>query len=734
MKFKKILFFYGDMLYSQPNIIKANKDMLYKLGKKLSELGWKAVFLWLALFIGLIFFTSRYGGQISNSFSLPKSNSQQVTDIIKKDFPTTNNGTAQIVFYSQKGPLSETKVTTVIKNLVNIQSISSILNPYSSPENAGISKNGQIAYSTINYSLPLSKLSSQNVADLQKIINEYSSSDFQIEQGGSLIGTYGNNSKDNSELIGLAAAVIILLITFGSAVAMGIPIVSSLLGLGVGTMLTIILAKFVNIPSVGPAVATMIGIGVGIDYSLFILSRHLENLQNGMDINDSVGKSLSTSGKSVVVAGTTVIIANLGLLIVQIPLVSAMAFATAIAVGSAILTAITLLPASLGMLKHKVVGLKIPLHRKKITKNTKTFWWKWAYHITLHPWRYIIISLTILILLIMPVLKIKLGSPNPISTGPNTTQTKAYNLMTEGFGVGINSPLLVGIKLNSENQEQAMPVLEKLYENIKTRNNVVTATPPIFNKTGTSALISVTPGTDQNDPATASLIKELRNSTIPNTLNNTKITAYVGGVTAVFVDITNQISKKMIPFIGVVLVLTFLLLMMVFRSLFIPFKAVVMNLLSVLSAFGLIVMIFQWGWGKNLISLTEIGPIVSYVPMMIFAILFGLSMDYEIFILTRVKEQYNKSKDNNLAVIEGIAHTAKLITAAALVMISVFLAFVTSADPVIKMFGIGLAFAVFIDATLIRLVLVPATMDVAGKINWWLPKWLSKILPNINLE
>ena len=699
---------------------------LAKYGKLCAEHSIKILIIWILLITCLVIGTYKYGGHISNTFSLPGSDSQKATDILEQEFPNNNNGTAQIVFYSPNAPLNESSVTTALSKLSSLPNISNVTNPFTT---GTISKNGKIAYANINYSLPLDQLGPKNLEDINSSIENTSS--LQIYPTGQLASTYGSSGKDYSEIIGLISAAIILLITFGSFVAMGLPLISSITGLVVGTLITLLVAKFVNIPSVGPAVATMIGIGVGIDYALFIISRHIENLASGANIKDSIAKSIGTSGKAVVVAGTTVIIANMGLLIVGIPIVSAMALATAIAVASAMLVAIGLLPAILGILGKNVTALKIPILNKR---KQSDFWRHWALHITNHPWRYIGLSLAILSLLILPVAKIKLGPPNPISGSDNSPQTKAYNLLTEGFGVGINNPLLITVKLPENANSQNQVILANISKELLATTGVVNATPPVLNQTGTAAIISVTPSTSQNDPKTTELINNIENNILPGVTENTKAVAYVGGVTAVFIDITDKITSKMIPFIGLVLMLTFLLLVFVFRSLFIPLKAVVMNLLSVLSAFGIIVMIFQWGWGKNLIDLTTIGPIVSYVPMMIFAILFGLSMDYEVFILTRVKEEYKKSGDNKRAVVEGIAHTAKLITAAALVMISVFLAFVSSSDPVIKMFGIGLAFAVFIDATLIRLVLVPATMDVAGKINWWFPDWLKKIVPDFKLE
>jgi RND superfamily putative drug exporter len=718
-------------------------NSLYKFGKFCARHGWLVFGIWIVIIISLVFVTKQFGGQIANTFSLPNSNSQLATNIVESNFPQANYATTQLVFYSNNGilntPENQETVSNIIDKISTLPSVSSTSNPFVLSANSAISPDQKIGYANIDYSVPVTSLSYEDVTKINTIIQQNNSSNLQIEIGGSLIGTYPSGAKDNSETYGLIAAAVILLIAFGSVVVMGLPLISSLTGIAVGTMLILILAKFIDIPSVGPAVATMIGIGVGIDYALFIITRHREQIASGLGFEESIGRTVATSGQAVIVAGGTVIIANLGLLVVQIPLVTAMAFATALAIASAILVSITLLPAILGILGKHINALKIPFLNRKIEKTNKqkpedTFWGKWALMVTNKPWIFIAGSLIFLALLIAPVFKIELGSPNPAASPPNQTQTKAYNLISEGFGVGVNNPLLVAVSLPENQTTQNIKTLENLETNIKQNSSVAAVTPPIIDKNGNAALFSVIPVAGQDATSTTELVNDLRVNILPKSIEGSESKAFVGGVTATFIDITDQISSRMVKFIGLVLVLTFVLLMFVFRSLFIPFKAVVMNLLSVLAAFGVIVMIFQWGWGKDLIGLAAAGPIVAYVPMMIFAILFGLSMDYEVFILSRVRESYLKNGDNKKAVVEGIAHTARLITAAALVMISVFLAFVISTDPVIKMFGIGLAFAVLIDATIIRLVLVPATMDLAGKINWWFPKWLGKIIPDIHFD
>ncbi len=718
---------------------------LYRLGKRVAHLAWLTVVIWLIVIGVTVFTTIKYGGKISNTFSLPGSNSQRATDIIQSKFPNTNNGTAQVVFHARVGSIASPENQEAINQLMGkigaLPHVATAPSPFAfgSSGGVGISPDGTIAYSTVTYNAPVASLTHEDIQNLTNVVNPYRTDHLQIEMGGTLLTTYNDPDTGTSEKVGLIAAAVILLITFGSFVAAGLPIISALTGLGFSAMLTLILARFINIPASGPAVATMIGIGVGIDYALFILSRHREHLAVGMETKESVARTVATSGQAVIVAGGTVIIANMGLLLVGIPVISAIAYATAIAVACAILVSITLFPAILSLLGKRVNALAIPfLHRSSVKTDTQaaheSIWGRLAHHVTNRPWRYIICSLIILGLLIAPVFKLQLGSPNPEAVPEKETQRQAYDLLSKGFGVGINDPLIVAVELPANNPQEGFNSLQALSYQIEHNANVAVVLPPQVTSDRSAAIITVIPKTAQNDPATSQLVHQLQDTAIPNAIGNTSTKAYIGGVTAAFVDITSKISDRMFMFIGVVLLLTFLLLMIVFRSLFIPLKAVVMNLLSVLSAFGVIVVLFQWGWGKNVIGLTSVGPIVSYVPLMIFAILFGLSMDYEVFILSRVREEYHKTKDNKKAVVEGLTRTSRLITAAALIMISVFMAFVISDDPVVKMFGVGLAFAVLIDATIIRLILVPATMDLAGKANWWFPKWLDKIMPDIHLE
>jgi putative drug exporter of the RND superfamily len=717
---------------------------LYKLGKNFAKYGWMVVVVWLVIIVTLGIVTKKYGGQISNTFTLPGSNSQHATDIVNANFPTANNGSAQLVFHATEGtldnPESQQNINELMGQVSSLHHFSSVFSPFADVSgNSGLSADKTIAYTTVAYNVPLTSLNHEDVEALTNAAEAHRTDNLQIELGGNLLSTYSAPDTDDSEKIGLIAAAFILLVTFGSVVAMGLPIISALTGLGIATMVTILLARFIDIPSSGPAVATMIGIGVGIDYALFIISRHREQLSKGMLVSESVARTIATSGQAVIVAGGTVIIANMGLLLVRIPIISAIAYATAIAVACAMLVSLTLLPAILALLGKRINSLAIPhLHKSALKTDTQkaqeSIWGRLAHHVTNRPWRYIIGSLLLLALLITPVFSLKLGSPNPEAVPETETQRKAYDLLTEGFGVGINDPLLVAVQLPVGQLAQNQQVLQKLGTELLKTDNVAAITPPVMSENQSAALMTVIPKTGQNDPATTDLVHTIQNNVIASATAGTEAKAYVGGVAAAFIDITQQISDRMVLFISAVLLLTFLLLMIVFRSLFIPFKAVVMNLLSVLSAFGVVVALFQWGWGKDIINLSAAGPIVSYVPLMIFAILFGLSMDYEVFILSRVREEYEKTHDNKAAVVEGITRTSRLITAAALIMISVFMAFVISDDPVIKMFGVGLAFAVFIDATIIRLVLVPATMDLAGKANWWFPKRLKKLIPDMHFE
>jgi RND superfamily putative drug exporter len=503
----------------------------------------------------------------------------------------------------------------------------------------------------------------------------------------------------------------------------------------------------------------MMGLGVGIDYALFIVTRHRENLRQGMTVEEAAGRAVATSGSAVLFAGVTVMIAICGLAIAGIPVVTTMGLMVAMTVAVMVALALTLLPALLGFAGHKIDRSRLPGLRRVGQASIgadgtarETFWHRWGRQVSAHPWRWFATGVLVLGVLTVPVFSMRLGMTDNGTSPESLTTRQSYDLLAEGFGPGFNGPLLLSVELDGTPVEALAP-LERAIADTPGVDSVAPIQP---NHDGTAAVLRVIPDTSPQDDATTQLVHHLRDDVIPAAVADTPgVQVHIGGQTAVFIDMSDKISSRLPWFLGAVIVLSVLLLTMVFRSVAVPLKAAVMNLLSIGAAYGVIVAVFQWGWLKGLFGVEETIPIVSFMPMMLFAILFGLSMDYEVFLLSRVREEYLHRRDNpppdptlppfeaataspndanTAAVIEGLSATARVITSAALIMISVFAAFVLGDDPVIKMFGLGLATAVFIDATIVRLVLVPATMNLLGDRNWWLPGWLDRILPRMDVE
>jgi RND superfamily putative drug exporter len=506
-------------------------------------------------------------------------------------------------------------------------------------------------------------------------------------------------------------------------------------GVVIGTMVITLLSHISSVPSSVGALGGMIGLGVGIDYSLFVLSRHREQLAGGMEITESIGRSVATSGGAVLFAGTTVVIALCSLAIAGIPIVAQLGYLSAIFVITAILSALTLLPAVLGLLGRRYDALRLPwLHSRtsKAVDHDKSGWARWAGGIARHPWPPLIAAIAILAVIAVPTTKMIFGQIDTAAGSKDSQATKAYNLNSAGFGEGSNGPILIVVKLKEDGSDAA--ALAKLEKAIAADPDVLAPpAPPLYSADRSTAVVTVIPKSAPPSDATQALVDRLR-VLAPEDLAATGQVAYVGGQTAAFIDIAEEIKKKLPISILIVVGLSFLLLMVAFRSVLVPLQAAFMNLLGVAAAYGMLVAVFQWGWGTGLIGLDGSVPIVSFVPLMMFAILFGLSMDYEVFLVTHIQEEYENGADNDTAVVRGLSRSARVITSAALIMVCVFLGFVTDPDPTTKQFGLGLAFAVAIDATIVRCVLVPALMVIVGKRNWWLPKWLAKILPKGSIE
>jgi RND superfamily putative drug exporter len=508
---------------------------------------------------------------------------------------------------------------------------------------------------------------------------------------------------------------------------MGLPIMTAMFGIGVGLAVVTLLARVMDIPSFAPQVTAMIGIGVGIDYALFISTRYREALHDGAEPHRAVVHAIDTSGRAVLFAGGTVVISLLGLFLIGVSFIRGLAVGASLAVLFVMAAAVTLLPAVLGFVGYTIDKFALPGAKKRVDPE-QSVWARWARSLQRRPWLALLGGLLVLLILAIPFLSLRLGVADSGNDPTKFTTRRAYDLLTDGFGPGFNGPLLLASDVSTPAQAAAAQQLRSAIQ-----QDPDVAAVPVVRTSDKGVMLVVVPKSAPQDAATTELVHRLRDDVVPAATSGTGLDVHVGGQTAIGVDLADTLGQRL-PFMFVaILLMSFILLMLVFRSILVPLKAVIMNLLSIGAAYGVIVAIFQWGWGANLIAIGKEGPIEAWVPMMLFAIVFGLSMDYEVFLLSRIKEEYDVHHDNSRAVASGLAKTARLITAAAAIMICVFGSFVLSDQRVLKLVGFGLAFAVFIDATLVRLVLVPATMELLGDRNWWFPRWL-EWMPRVHIE
>ena len=718
--------------------------MLERLGRGAARRHWLVIGIWVVVAVTLGVVATKGDGKTRDVFTIPGTQSQQAFDILAQRFPAANGTTAQVVFQSSNGPLTSSAnaaaITAAVTNLSKVDGVLAVTNPTEATFAGNLDGDKTIGYAAVQFNDEVASLPKDTFTSLKSAAEPAQQAGLVVQYGGAVVDYFNqpqSSISKHADQIGILIAMVILLIALGSIVSMAVPISLAVFAVFCSSMMLKIIEAHATIGQVAPVLGTMIALGVGIDYSLFIVSRHRQNLAAGMDVEASVGRSLATSGSAVLFASITVCMALCGLALVRIPYVTTLGFTAAMYVAITVLAAMTLLPAMLGLLGHHLNSLAI--HHRPEPDPSTTLAARWAHEVARRKVLFCIISLAILLALAAPLLKIELGFTSDSSAPTDTTQRQAYDLIEQGFGPGVNGPLLVAVALpqaaTAGSPEQA--ALTSLTAAITATPGVQSATGPIPNSDSTAAIIEVIPTTAPTDPGTAVLVRTLRNDTVPQATANGAIWARdvaVGGSTAATVDLTDLIQARLFPFIAGVIIGAFLLLMMVFRSLFVPFKAAVMNLLSIAAAYGFVVAVFQWGWGRELIGLQETVPIVAFVPVMMFAILFGLSMDYEVFLLSRIREDYLRTGDSHTSVVNGLASTARVITSAALIMISVFLSFVTNPSPTVKMIGLGMAVAVFVDATIVRMMLVPATMELAGKWNWWIPAWLDKILPRISVD
>ncbi len=694
---------------------------------------------WILALIVIGGIAGNVGAEYSEEFKLPTSDSTEAYELLEDNFPQQSGGTATIVFKADEGvesPAVKKTMEGVFKEVEAKPHVTEVASPYGGGEGAAaISEDGKIAYATIQYDVQGNKLNKDDTKEIIKTAQGASGNGLEVQLGGQPVEEAKEENEGASEGIGLLAAIVILLLAFGSVVAMGLPIITALFALGVGLSLVTLGTQVFSTASFAPFLAIMIGLGVGIDYALFIVTRFRNNLDEGMEPRQGAINAVDTAGRAVLFAGTTVIIALMGMFLLNISFLYGVAVAAALAVLFTMIAALTLLPALLTWVGHRVNKWKIPgLGGGRNTMSEDTKWYAWSRAIQKRPWTAAILSGALLLILCIPVLTLRLGV-NDAGTNPKGETTReAYDLLAEGFGPGFNGPFTMVAKLPQKGEGAGIEELCSTLKNEGPKGGVASVTAVTFNPAKTVGLCQVYPTTSPQSADTTNLLNHIRDDVIPPIESKTGAVLHVGGITAIFEDFGDAISEKLPLYIGVVILLSAILLMAVFRSVLVPLKAIVMNLLSIGAAFGIVTAVFQHGWGAGVIGVDTTGPIIAFFPIFLFSIVFGLSMDYEVFLMSRIHEEWEAKKDASEAVTRGLALTGRVITAAAAIMVFVFASFLLGDERVVKLFGLGLASAVLVDAVIIRSVLVPAIMQLFGEKAWWMPEWLGKILPNLAVE
>ena len=693
---------------------------------------WLVLLVWIAALVIVGVLGVTVGGKYAEVREIPPGQGRDAYELLQQRFPEAKGDNADIVFTDPQGvnnPAVKERVEQLIADVQQVPSVFIVQDPYA-PDSGQISADGTIAFARVQFRDSAVNIPARDAVKVVDLVEAANGDGLTVAVTGPAVQNAVQPKPPASEAFGLLAAIIILLIAFGSVVAMGTPIITALFGLGVGLSGLTLIAGFMDVPNFAPQLAAMIGLGVGIDYALFIVTRYKQELERGHEPLAAIRVSLGTAGRAVVFAGCTVMISMLGLFLMGVSFLYGLAIGSIFAVLMVMLASVTLLPAILGFAGYAIDRWKIPgLGRHSADKVT--VWYRWSRQVQRRPVITAIVGLVVLLALAYPALSIRLGFSDNGSVAKGQTTRTAYDLLAKGFGPGYNGPLIV---VTATEGPEDIAKLEQVRTRIQDTPGVASVGPVFPSPQGGAALIVVTPETSPQDARTAELVRNLRNDVLPDATQGTDLQPKVGGFTAIGIDFSDFLSARLPLFIGVVLALSFLLLLVVFRSILVPIKAVIMNALSIAAAYGVVVAVFQWGWLGSIIGIDRTGPIEVFVPMLLFAILFGLSMDYEVFLLSRVREEYDRTGDNREAVADGLASTARVITAAAAIMIAVFLAFVFDSNRVIKLFGLGLASAIFIDATIVRLVLVPATMELLGNANWWFPKWLDRIVPHVHIE
>ena len=701
---------------------------------------WYMLAAWIVLFVGVTASSQALGSAYSNNFTLPGTDSLKAQALLLQASPQLAGDSDRIVFHVNQGMVSDhaQSINATLQAISSLDHVASVVTPFCGtnpvcPGAAQISRDGRIAYATVNFDQPAFKLSLSAIKAVETRGELLRSSSLQVEFGGNAFGQLDAPRGNPGEIVGLVAAMIVLLLAFGSFISMLLPLGVALFALGIASGTTVLLGHVMAIADFTPILGSLIGLGVGIDYALFIVTRARQELLKGADVETAVSRAVNTSGRAVIFAGLTVCVALLGMFTLRLGYLNGVAAAASFTVLITMTASVTLLPSLIALAKRRLLSRS---ERRKLAQphddpsDSSTSWERWAGFVSRHPRSLTLAALVVMLATAAPFLSLHLGSSDQGQNPTSDTTRRAYDLLASGFGPGFNGPLLVVGETPGAADTASLHALQQRIA----QDRDVAATGPVSPILGSHvSFFTVFPKSSPQDSATSQLIDRIRQVDVPAVSVTTHTPIYVGGITAIFDDFARILQGKLPGFIGIIVALGCLLLMVAFRSVLVPLVAAVMNLLAAGASFGLVVMVFQWGWGASLLQSGQ-GPIESFLPVIMIAILFGLSMDYQVFLVSRMHEEWVHTGDNELAITRGQGTTGRVITAAALIMIAVFSSFAFGGQRVIAEFGIGLGGAVLMDAFVIRTVLVPALMHYLGRANWWMPAWLERIVPHVAVE
>ncbi|GGY47058.1 MMPL family transporter [Streptomyces djakartensis] len=696
------------------------------------------VLLWLLAFAGVAAGAAAAGSAYSNDYQVPGTESGRATQLLHEGFPRLGGDSDTVVWHTTSGSVRaadvEQTMTRALDRVGKLPGVASVTSPYDGPGTGRISEDGRTAYATVTFDDQAQDVSASEARAVVDAAKSAETDGLRVELGGSAVELTQSSGGHTAEIVGVLVAAVVLFLAFGSLAASLLPIATALVGVGTAYAGIVLLGHAMTVADFAPMLGMLIGLGVGIDYALFIVTRHRRGLKRGQSVAEAATNAVATTGRAVVFAGATVCIALLGMLILRLSFLNGVAIAAGLTVILTVAASVTLLPALLSLIGMRALSRR---ERRRLAEHGPEpelptgFAARWSAFVERHPKVLGAVALAVMAVLALPTLSLHLGTSDQGNDPRTSTTRQAYDLLADGFGPGVNGPLTLVTKVGGAEDRLA---LDNLDGTLRTTDGVASVTPVTFDSGGDTAYLTVVPESSPQSKQTSDLVDRLRDEVLPRAESGTSLDVQVGGMTAGYDDFADVIVSKLPVFVGVVIGLGCLLLLLAFRSIGIPLKAAAMNVAAVASAFGVVVAMFQWGWGSELLGLGSAGPIEPFLPVIMVSVLFGLSMDYQVFLVSRMYEEWLETGDNRRAVRVGLAETSRVINSAAVIMISVFLAFVLSGDRVIAMFGIALASAVALDAFVLRTLLVPALMHLLGGANWWLPRWLDRRMPRISIE